>query len=85
MRRTPFSLGSAVALLAVSGLWAASEAPLADAAEHRNQDGVRALLEKRIDVNAAQVDGMTALHWAAYQDDLKPWASCSRPAPMSKP
>ena len=32
---------------------------------------VRALLKQRVDVNAPQVDGMTALHWAAYQDDLE--------------
>ena len=27
--------------------------------------------QRRADVNAPQVDGMTALHWAAYQDDLE--------------
>ena len=32
---------------------------------------IRALLEQHADVNAAQVDGMTALHWAAYHDDLE--------------
>ena len=32
---------------------------------------VRALLERRVDVNQAQADGMTALHWAAYHDDLE--------------
>ena len=31
---------------------------------------VRTLLDDGADVNAAQVDGMTALHWAAYHDDL---------------
>ena len=30
---------------------------------------VRALLKQRVDVNAPQVDGMTALHWATYHDD----------------
>ena len=38
---------------------------LADAAEHRDTARVRALLGTRVDVNAAQVDGTTALHWAA--------------------
>ena len=28
-------------------------------------------IEQRADVNAPQPDGMTALHWAAYQDDLE--------------
>jgi ankyrin repeat protein len=32
---------------------------------------IRNLLERPTDVNASQPDGMTALHWAAYQDDLE--------------
>src|SRR5262245_44391138 len=48
---------------------AAERAALADAAERRDHAGVRALLQKGVDVNAAQVDGTTALHWAAYNDD----------------
>ena len=27
------------------------------------------MLQERVDVNAAQPDGMTALHWAIYRDD----------------
>ncbi len=34
-----------------------------------NRDEVRALLKKAEDVNAAQGDGMTALHWAAMKGD----------------
>ena len=30
-----------------------------------------ALLKQGVEVNAAQVDGMTALHWAVYHDDLR--------------
>ncbi len=48
---------------------AAERATLADAAEQRDKARVRALLATGVDVNAAQVDGTTALHWAAYQDD----------------
>src|SRR5262245_43029 len=44
-------------------------APLADAAEKQDRAKVAALIEKGTDVNAAQADGMTALHWAAYHDD----------------
>lgn len=44
-------------------------APLADAAERLDRAGVRALLNEGVAVEAAQVDGMTALHWAAYHDD----------------
>lgn len=40
-------------------------APVADAAMLGNVDQVRDLLRRGGDVNAAQGDGMTALHWAA--------------------
>ncbi len=49
----------------------AAEAPLADAAESASSAAVRRLLDERADVNAPQADGMTALHWAAYHDDLQ--------------
>jgi ankyrin repeat protein len=50
---------------------AASRAALADAAEQRDKTSIRKLLETGADVNAAQVDGTTALHWAAYSDDAE--------------
>jgi ankyrin repeat protein len=46
-------------------------APLADAAEKSDRARVHALVEQVADVNAVQPDGMTALHWAAYHDDLE--------------
>jgi len=48
---------------------AAGNATLADAAEHRDRALLGKLLAAGVDVNAAQVDGMTALHWAVYNDD----------------
>ena len=48
---------------------AAPRAELADAAEQREMATVRKLLGTGADVNAAQVDGTTALHWATYNDD----------------
>jgi ankyrin repeat protein len=50
---------------------AAGRAPLADAAEQRDKTSVRKLLGAGADINAAQVDGTTALHWAAYHDDAE--------------
>ena len=50
---------------------AAERAALADAAEQRDKASVRKLLGTGVDVNAAQVDGTTALHWAAYHDDAE--------------
>ena len=49
--------------------FAAARAALADAAEQRDNTSLRTLLRTGADVNGAQVDGTTALHWAAYNDD----------------
>jgi len=66
-----FSAWWIASLIFVTCLSAAvSDARLADAVEARDAASIRALLEQRFDVNAPQVDGMTALHWAAYHDDL---------------
>src|SRR5262245_24130723 len=43
---------------------------LANAAEKRDWAAVRALLDQGADINLAQVDGMTALHWATFHDEL---------------
>jgi uncharacterized protein len=47
----------------------ADQAPLADAVEKGETFQIQALLSKDVDVNEAQIDGMTALHWAAEQDN----------------
>ena len=49
----------------------ASPSLLADAAQKMDRSKIRALLEQRVDVNTPQIDGMTALHWATYQDDVE--------------
>ena len=43
--------------------------PVADAARRGDLEAVRLLLRDGADVNAAQGDGMTALHWAAERGD----------------
>ena len=53
----------------VAGAAPADDTALADAAERRDAALVRTLLDAGADVNVAQVDGMTALHWAVYHDD----------------
>ncbi|HYI94227.1 MAG TPA: ankyrin repeat domain-containing protein, partial [Bryobacteraceae bacterium] len=50
---------------------AAERAVLADAVEKRDKTSVRKLFGGGADVNAPQVDGTTALHWAAYNDDAE--------------
>jgi ankyrin repeat protein len=57
------------ALLLAAPAVRAAESPLADAAEAQETTAVKSLLGSKADVNAAQVDGMTALHWAAWHDD----------------
>ncbi len=47
-----------------------SKTPVADGAMVGDHEAVRALLQQGADVNAAQGDGMTALHWAADSGDL---------------
>ena len=49
---------------------AGSDAVVADAAEKMDRAAIRTLLRQHANVNAPQVDGMTALHWATYQDDV---------------
>jgi ankyrin repeat protein len=36
-----------------------------------DRPAVRSLLGRRVEVDTPQIDGMTALHWAAYHDDLE--------------
>lgn len=49
--------------------FAVNAEPLADAAMRGDAATVRRLLRQGADVNAAQGDGMTALHWAATRGD----------------
>src|SRR5436309_3289624 len=63
----------AIALVAVFALGSAARAadsPLAEAAQAGDRATVEKLIHDGADVNSPQVDGMTALHWAARRDDL---------------
>jgi ankyrin repeat protein len=48
----------------------AADPPLIDAIRGRDSAAVSALIKQHMDVNAAQGDGVTALHWAVHYDDL---------------
>jgi ankyrin repeat protein len=54
-----------------TGLGAESDATVADAARLGDAAAVKTLLKTGADVNAAQGDGMTALHWAAQKGDAE--------------
>ncbi len=66
----PAFAGAAVLALTVA-LGAQSSAPVADAAMGGDRAAVKTLLQQGSDVNAAQGDGMTALHWAAMKNDAE--------------
>src|SRR5712691_1059345 len=50
---------------------AAGKSDMADAVMKGDKAALRTLLRQKADVNAPQVDGATALHWAVYRDDLE--------------
>ncbi|MDE2874914.1 MAG: ankyrin repeat domain-containing protein [Gemmatimonadota bacterium] len=64
-------LASLVVALSVTGAAGPADSPVADAAERGDVKAVRALLRDGADVNTAQSDGMTALHWAATRNDAE--------------
>ena len=45
--------------------------PLVAAAKNGDREALRALVKQGADVNAAEADGTTALHWASYRDDVE--------------
>ncbi|HZM59111.1 MAG TPA: ankyrin repeat domain-containing protein, partial [Vicinamibacterales bacterium] len=57
-------------LLAGVALAHAATSDVADAAMQGNREAVRAAIARKADVNVPQIDGTTALHWAAERDDL---------------
>jgi ankyrin repeat protein len=60
-----------IAAVALSVMLRAASAPVADAAQQGDREAVRTLLKQAADVNGAQGDGMTALHWAAVKNDAE--------------
>jgi len=60
-------VGLAVFLMGAGG----GRPALVDAAKSGDRDALRALLQKKVDVNATEADGSTALLWASYRDDAE--------------
>jgi uncharacterized protein len=59
-----------LSLIAGIGL-GAGPSEIAGAAERGDRAAVRQLIAQKADVNAAQPDGATALHWAVYRNDTE--------------
>ncbi len=59
-----------IGILALCPLAFAAPSLVADAASKGDVTQVKTLVAKKTDVNAPQPDGATALHWAAYHNDL---------------
>ena len=71
-RRSRFESWIAAFLIAVSSTATVeAESPLVQAVKSVDLAAVRALLQKRADVNAAEADGSTALYWAAERNDVE--------------
>jgi ankyrin repeat protein len=69
-RLTTLLVGCLVLGLLLAGGTASADSPLADAVQANDRGTALKLLAQAGDVNAAQPDGTTALHWAAYHNDL---------------
>ena len=64
-------LGISVALVASATLAAEPDRRVVESAKAQNRQAVRKLVESHADVNTPLPDGSTALHWAAFKDDLE--------------
>ena len=60
----------AAGVLVAGAAWAYADSRLVEAVKAGDKPTVLALLGKRVDVNAAEADGSTALHWAVRADDV---------------
>ena len=69
MNRAPYFALLMLLLVGTRASGAGTE--VADAAMRGDREAVRAALARKADVNVAQVDGSTALHWAAERDDVE--------------
>src|SRR3954447_4487128 len=58
-------------ILVVAASASGRDLALIEAVRDGDRAAARALVEKQVDVNVASADGSTALHWAAYGDNLE--------------
>ena len=70
LMRTARAVGGAALLwVTIVGSTSGAGSDVADAAQRGDRAAVQKLIASKANVNAPQVDGATALHWAVYRDD----------------
>jgi uncharacterized protein len=69
MNRRVLACAAALVVAVTMFVRGAGKSDVADAAMKGDTAAVRALVAAKADVNAPQLDGATALHWAIYRDD----------------
>jgi uncharacterized protein len=81
------NLRTLVLIVAAGCLLAADASPLGaagtdlrlvEAVKQQDRKAVQTLLQQRVDVNAGEADGTTALHWSAYRNDPETMAQLIR-------
>jgi ankyrin repeat protein len=65
-----FIIRSSVAVAVLAAGAFAAKLELADAAMQKDSAAVRAMIAQKVDVNAPQPDGTTAIHWAVRNEDM---------------
>jgi len=72
MRRPGIWLAAlGLVVCSAAGARAAGDESFLDAAKRGDRDALRTALARRVDVNAPEADGTTALHWAVRADDAE--------------
>jgi ankyrin repeat protein len=70
-RSTKWLVAGSMLLTGAVAMGAATDNALIDAVKHGDASAVRALLAKKVDVNAPAVDSSTALDWAVQSNNLE--------------
>lgn len=63
--------GLVIGCLAATTSVSTAGSPLIDAVKKQDLQAVRTLLKEKVNINAPEPDGFTALHWAAQRNDLQ--------------
>jgi uncharacterized protein len=71
MKKLLWTLGAGILVLPLIITASGNETVVADAMMNHDFNGLRTALARKADVKSPQADGSTALHWAAYWNDVE--------------